>query len=268
MLGNNLVEFGHRQGDKLLIGILFGADELGIYALGYRLYRTINMLLMGFVSQVSISSFSALQGDKARAEKVFSRASEIAATVAFPIFAIVAAIAPQVLPYVVGTEWQLSAVVLQVFCFAGALECVLFFNASVLISMGKPHWKFGLGIINLAINNIGYFIFWTQGIIYFALVYAARAYMTSPLSILCVKKLIPLSVPSYIRTIFESALAAVVVFFLARWLNKLPIISDLILLRAFFVCVLCACTYLVLILLIKPQLLKFAIALITERVKK
>jgi len=218
MLGNNLVEFGNRQGDKLLIGMFFGAEALGLYALGYRFYNTLSMLLTGFVSQVSISTFSALQHNRSKAQRSFSKASFIAATFSFPIFALVAVTSPILIPQLVGTEWRLSVVVLQIFCMAGALECVLFFNGTLMISMGKPHWKLAIGLINVTLNTLGYLFFYSYGIVAFAVVYTIRAYLTAPLSLIFVKKLISIKIQMYCKPILISISVCVCMYFFVEFL--------------------------------------------------
>jgi PST family polysaccharide transporter len=212
ILGNNLVEFGNRQGDKFIIGIILGPVALGYYVLGYRLYRTLNMLLTGFVSQVTVSSFSALQNDSARLLKSYLALTRVAASVAFPVFAIAAALAPGFIPELLGNKWESSIVVFQILCLVGALECVSFFNGSVMIALGKPHWKFGIGLVNFVLNTLGFILFAKLGIMYVAIVYTVRAYIVSPLPLILIRKLINLRIRDFLNGLAFAFFAALCLY--------------------------------------------------------
>ncbi|MEE9320237.1 MAG: oligosaccharide flippase family protein [Granulosicoccus sp.] len=216
ILGANLVEFGNRQGDKLIIGLFLGPTALGYYVLAYRLYRTMNLLLTGFISQVALSSFSAMQQDLPRLRTTFYKATRLSGFIAFPAFAFVAGVAPLAMPLLLGQQWSASVSVLQVLAIIGALECVYFFNANIMIALGKPHWKLKIGLLTAVLNITGYLILVRFGIIYVALAYVVRGFVMSPLPIYLVKKLIDIDYKQYFSGLYITIAASSVVFFLSN----------------------------------------------------
>jgi len=208
MLGVRLLELVNRQGDKLIIGLLLGPAALGLYALAYRLYKTLNMLLSGFVSEVALSSFSALQHEPELLRSAYYKASRVAALVAFPSFALTAGLAAIGVPWVLGDKWAASVPVLQWLALAGALECVLFFNANLMVALGKAHWRLGVASLNAVLNLVGFAVAARFGIEWVAMVYAVRAWLVAPLPYFLVGRLISFDVWRYVGALRVPTLAA------------------------------------------------------------
>lgn len=199
ILGANLVEFGNRYSDKFIIGLYLGPAALGLYVVAYKLYRTLTILLAGFIGQVAVSSFSAMQNEPEKLRKAFYRVTRLASFVSFPVFAMTAAIAMIAFPLLLGDDWEQSAPVFMVLAIAGALECVFLFNANLMIALGKPHWRFRMGTLNAVLNIAGFYFAVNYGIFYVALAYVLRTILVSPLPIYLVKLLIDIKPSEYIK---------------------------------------------------------------------
>lgn len=225
VLGINLFEFFNRYSDNLLIGYYLGPTALGYYSLAYKFYQTLTKLFGGLANEVAFSSYSSFQHDIPRVRQAFYTSTQMVSFVTFPLFIGAALLTPEIFSLLLGDKWQDSIVVFQILMAVALIESVLYFNGSVMMSLGKPHWRLKLNMLNAAVNIVGFYIAVHWGIEYVALAYVLRTYLLSPIPLYCVKTLINISFKKYLiglaRPLFCSAIMILPVFFLKPYFDGL-----------------------------------------------
>lgn len=228
MLGNNLVEFGNRQFDKLIVGYFLGPVILGYYVVAYRVYKLLLVMLSGAVGQVAFSSFSAIQSDHDRVRSTFYNITRMGAFIAWPVFAVVAIYASSIVGLLLDEQWNRIVPILQILLIAGALECILTFNASVFYALDKAHWRFYIGLINTLVSIVMMLISVHYGLIYIALSHTIRIFALSPLPLYLIKKLIGLEFRQYLLGLWPSFFGVVLVLVVGKCIYYfLPMMSPI-----------------------------------------
>jgi len=210
IVGINFTEFLNRNADKFMIGYYLGPIALGYYAVAYKLLETLSLLFASVTSQVTFSSFSAMQSNTERMRNAFYTATQLTSLVTFPMFAGLAVIAPSFIILIFGPQWQASVPVVQVLMLVGILESVYLYNANVMLAMGKPSWRFKLNLLNSLVNVAGFVIAVRWGIVAVAAAYVIRAYLLSPIPLVLVQRLIGIQISTYLRNFSVPLLATAV----------------------------------------------------------
>lgn len=198
-MGFNIVNFFNRRSDDFLIGYFLGPVALGYYTIAYRVLLVMTQLLITVTSQVALPTFSKLQAEPERLQRAFYTVTQLTSLVAFPTFVGVAVLAPEVVQVLFGSQWQPSVPVMQVLAFIGILHSMFNFNSTVMMAKGKPSWRLGVNCLNAVVNVIAFAMVTRWGIVAVASAYVIGGYLTFPISIYLVRKLIPLQLITYLR---------------------------------------------------------------------
>lgn len=211
IVGTNLLDFLNNRSDDLIILYVLGPAALGFYDVAYRLFTNGTQLVTQSVSSVAFSTFSRIQGDVERMRRGFYTTTQVVSVIAFPVFLGAAALAPQLVELLFGAKWlPQSADVFRVLAFIGILHAVFYFNSSVMLAMGKPHWRLGLNALNAVANVVAVVLVVQWGIVAVAAAYVVRGYVLAPLQLVVVRKLLRFRFREYLRRLMPSLLCALV----------------------------------------------------------
>ena len=205
--GSRLVNFLNRYGADLVIGFFLGPVAVGYYNLSFRITRSLVEMLGSVVTMVSFPLFSRLQEDPNTGRQAFSRILEQIAFLAFPVFIGIAVCAPQIVEVVFGQKWMSAVSVMRVLAIIGLLHSLYYTNSAVFLGYGKPQWRFGLDVLNAVTNSFVFLIAAQWSVLAVAWGYVIRGYVFSPIPLIGVKKLLNISLLSYIRNISTPLLA-------------------------------------------------------------
>lgn len=122
--GSLLVNMVGRQFDRILIGKLLGAAELGIYNLAYQGILRPLQFLSRPVAQVLFPAMARLQESRERLGRALIRASGFAVALLWPPVVLGYIWAPKLVPLVLGGQWARAVVPLQ-FLALGSLPLLL-----------------------------------------------------------------------------------------------------------------------------------------------
>jgi O-antigen/teichoic acid export membrane protein len=208
VVGIRLLNFLNTRSDDLLIGAVLGPVALGYYTVAYQLIRQIERFITGVTSQVAFPAFARLQHDPEQLRQAFYTATRYTSFIALPVFLGFAVLAPEVVGVVFGPKWSRSIPVMQILAFIGLLQVMYYFNGNVLMAMGKPSWRFQLNMLNAVTNVIAFAIAVRWGIVAVAIAFTVRGYLFSPLSIICVHKLLHLDFRRYVAGVAPACKAA------------------------------------------------------------
>lgn len=128
LLVSAILSFLYGQGDDAFIGWFFAASSLGVYQLAYRFSNAPATEITHVISRVAFPALSKVQNDTKKLREGFRRAVQLSVTVAFPMAAGIAAVAPQFVPVVLGDQWRPAIPVIQVLAVWGGIRA---FGANV-----------------------------------------------------------------------------------------------------------------------------------------
>lgn len=225
IMGSSFFNFFNRRSDDFLIGYFLGATALGYYSVAYRLLLIASDLLTTTISKVTLPTFSKMQAEPERLRNTLYLAVHITCLIAFPGFLGIAAMAPEIVRVVFGEVWLPSIPVMQILNLIGPLYACFYFNGPLMMAVGKPSWKLKLDCLQAICNLTAFAISVRWGITAVAAAYIIRSYLTAPLSIWLIQKLIRVNVLTYLRqgvTPLVGTLVMLIAIFAVRYfLNPL-----------------------------------------------
>lgn len=171
IIGFSMWTFINDELPKTIIGLFLSPAQVGIYSLARKPLEFLTGVVLMPINAVTMPSVARLQNDIPRINRFFDSTVRIVALLGFPAFMGLAAIAPDVVPLVLGDKWSQSVIAIQIMLLLGlartvegiaggiALACghsamVFYFNlaytclASVLLVFGA---QFGLEVTILMV---------------------------------------------------------------------------------------------------------------------
>jgi O-antigen/teichoic acid export membrane protein len=159
LTGFNILNYWARNLDNVLIGLLAGEQELGIYSRAYALMLIPVWQMSGMLSAVLVPALARLQHDAPRARRMFLRAEALSALIAFPALAGLAVTADTFVRVVYGPRWMPMVPTLRVLLAVGMLQCVMVPLGCIYTSHGRTRrllgWGIGASVVIMAAIAIG-----------------------------------------------------------------------------------------------------------------
>jgi PST family polysaccharide transporter len=150
--------FIFRNLDHILIGKNWGARELGYYSRAYFLMMLPTFLTDGMISNVAVSSLSALQSNLKRMRQAYQQILITVAFLGFPISMGLIVTAPEAIRLVYGPNW-LPVVPIFIWLAVGGLFQPIFSTSSWLfLASGNSRLMFLLYFFASLIFVVGFFI--------------------------------------------------------------------------------------------------------------
>ncbi|MDY6936027.1 MAG: lipopolysaccharide biosynthesis protein [Cyanobacteriota bacterium] len=219
ILAFNFLGFINTRADDLLVGYFLGPVALGYYSIAYRISTIMVKLLVDTCNRVALPTFSRMQTDIPRFRNAFYMATRLTSAIAFPCFLGVVVLAPAIVPWLFGDQWQPSVPVLQVLAAAGIFRSLSRFKGAVFMALGKPEWRVRLGLVNSCLNLIGFSIAARWGIVAVACAYFLRNLIMFPIEQTILGRLIRGSITQYLRQFIVPLGSALVMMGAIAWLD-------------------------------------------------
>jgi O-antigen/teichoic acid export membrane protein len=128
--------------DQLLLGAVLGPAALGLFYFARRLFVMLRDLTAGAFTPVTNALMASLQGEPEKRREAYLAASFAAASLAFPVFAGLIAVAPTAVPYVFGGQWTGAVFAVQCLSVVGILAGLGVLQAALIRNLGRPDWWF------------------------------------------------------------------------------------------------------------------------------
>ena len=197
-----LLDFGNTRYIELFLASTLGPAALAVYAVGLKLYQALMQMMSSTVLDVAHSGFSRLANDRDGLVAAYYKAIVLTATVAVPIFCMVAAVAPSLTVVLFGPKWHASAEVMRWMGALGAVQVLQFYNGTVYNAIGRP----GIGLqfmVAKVVLTFGALAFVRDGGMSTLLhAYVASQLATAPASFFLVRRLIGMSISELARRIW------------------------------------------------------------------
>lgn len=150
--------------DQMLIGMLLGPAWLGIYGFARRIFQILTDLLSGALNLVSYSLLSSMQHEPAKRREAYLLGTFASSIVALPVFAGLALVAGDLIPFAFGAHWVAAVPVVQAFCVLGVLTAVGILQASLIRSQGQADLWLYYMLTKQAVTVLYVFLFARWGI--------------------------------------------------------------------------------------------------------
>jgi len=198
------------DGDKLLIGKVVGAHDLGIYTRAYTLMLLPMNNIGAVLGQVMFPALSQLQNDLPRFKSAYLSALQAIALVIFPLMIGVAALCNPLVISLLGPQWEEVVPILRILSLVGLVQSIIFPVGWVFTALGKTKEQFHLSII-LALAFVGAvgigILFGIKGVAY---AYALWTGLSSWLNLRVAGKLLDLSPQRVLTSVMKLLLMSMI----------------------------------------------------------
>ncbi len=143
------VNFCARNMDKAVIGWLLGATALGFYNTAYQLMQKPLQLVQPLVARIATPLLVHVRGDQVRMGNAYLLIVELAATVLFPVFALLIVLPGPVVAVFLGPKWQVVAQLLPWLSVLGCFYAIGFPVGSLLMACKRADLSFWLNVWGL-----------------------------------------------------------------------------------------------------------------------
>jgi O-antigen/teichoic acid export membrane protein len=141
---------GFRNGDYAIVGAKLGAAQAGFYWRGFQLSVEYQGKISAVMHQVAFPVLSRTPG----AEEMFAmrrRMVRLLTVVLFPVLTLLAILAPTLVPWLFGPDWEPAVVPTQILAIAGASTVVIDAVGTVLMASGRTRAMLGYGVAHFAV---------------------------------------------------------------------------------------------------------------------
>jgi O-antigen/teichoic acid export membrane protein len=210
VFGHELVWTLALQIDKLLLGRFAGAGPLGVYTVAQRLVSIVGEVLVVGLQGIVVPVFARVQHDRQGLLRGLFRAYRLIAFVAFPAFAGLALIAPELVPILLGEKWIQAVPVVQASALPTLVYALGFFLSNVLTAIGRPGLRLALTATQAAAATIFVYVALPWGPSAVALAVGAAALLAYVVNAVLLQRLVGLGPLAYHRQAWPAALATAV----------------------------------------------------------
>jgi PST family polysaccharide transporter len=137
LTGFNVLNYFARNLDNILIGRVWGPQQLGIYAKAYQLLLLPIQQVNAPITNVAIPILSSLQNEKNRFKNYYCTALNMIAYLTCPLIMGMAALSDELIYIILGSQWIGAARIFKVLAFAALFQPLLNTIGWIYISLGQ-----------------------------------------------------------------------------------------------------------------------------------
>lgn len=219
VLGIELLGFFGAHTDRMVVAAFLGAQALGWYFMAMRIVGIMVEIFASIFSAVSLPMFSRLQDDHARLREWLYRLTGASSAAALPCFALAAALAPVLLPFVLGEQWTASVPIFQILALLGTINAVAYFDRNVLLATGRAKDALLLTLGQSILGVVLILIAAPYGVLAVAAAVVARQYLYWPIRLALLRRAVGIVPRQYLaqwaRPLLASLLMAISVYCIA-----------------------------------------------------
>lgn len=141
-MGERSVNFLNSRLDQMLIGSLLGAQALGYYNLAWNLVIQPVTKINPIVTRVAFPLFARVQNEQTRLRRGYLLTQRLLSTVNFPLLLGLAAVAPLLLPLVLGERWTPAVILVQLLAGVALFRSTGNPMGALLLSKGRADLGF------------------------------------------------------------------------------------------------------------------------------
>jgi O-antigen/teichoic acid export membrane protein len=141
---SGLLRAANRNVDYAILGARLGALETGLYWRAFQFGVEYQSKISSIMTRIALPVYSRAESlDDMRALR--ARIVRVHATVLFPLLALLIALAPEALPWLLGPAWEPAVVPTQILAVAGMTAALMTGVGPLMLALGRPkallHWN-------------------------------------------------------------------------------------------------------------------------------
>jgi O-antigen/teichoic acid export membrane protein len=148
--GDRLAYYCYSVADLVVVGRLLGNNVLGIYSLSMTLASLPSEKILPMVTQVSFASYSRIQDDRRLIAENILNTIKTVSLVAWPVYFLMVAIAPEAIPLVLGEKWQSIVVPFQILCLSMPVRALAVIFPPAVFAVGRA----AVNLVNMVITFV------------------------------------------------------------------------------------------------------------------
>jgi lipopolysaccharide exporter len=179
----NLLTFFFLQSDKLLVGRVLGATELGIYAMAQRILMYPSSAVSDVVNEVAFPVLAKSQEHDHELRSGFVRATSLVALVTFPLMLGATVLARPAVHVVLGPSWHSLVPLIWVLGPVGGLQTVTFTAKNLFMAKGRSDLLFRTTLFSSCVVVGSYLIGVRHGLLGLCIAYALAIALVTPVQL-------------------------------------------------------------------------------------
>jgi O-antigen/teichoic acid export membrane protein len=144
----NIVNFVKVRYADFVVGRISGPGPLGLYSVGAEIASLPTSDLVGPINRAVFPGYSLMGEDVAQLRAAYLSVTGVVALVALPAGAAIAAMAPILVPLLLGSKWLGTVPVIQIMAFFGMVTALQSNSFSIFLATGRPRVPALLGGAN------------------------------------------------------------------------------------------------------------------------
>ena len=189
-LGERLLIYADEFVPRLILGHYLGPVALGYYVLARKLLDLMTEALVQPFVKVAMPVFAHLQDDALKARRILVDGTRLAAAIAFPAFAGLALVAPDLLPVAFGEPWRPAVPATQVLALVGLTLPMSYFAAALMRGRGRAGWQLLIGAVGTVLIVVGVASAGPFGLVAAAVAIMARFFLLVPLRLAVARRVL------------------------------------------------------------------------------
>lgn len=221
-LGTRLMDTVINRIDQLMIGSIFGATALGLYALAMRLYDVLFQSICLPIAGVMLPYLAQVARDDAAFKARYLLVLRTTALCVPPLFLCGALFLPSLLPSLFGPKWAAAGPYIQIVLGAGAVLAMSFTHSPAFVALGKPWANLLTSTVATLAWLAALFLLAGNGAIYAAILWAGRGLLASVIQVFLMRRLTGLRLSDYAEATKSVGVAALVVVLVLELVTRAP----------------------------------------------
>ena len=265
LTGFGFVNYFARNADNILIGKVWGGDELGLYTKAYGLLLFPIQQVNGPITAVAIPALSRLQNDPEGFRDFFRKVLSVISFISFPLIAWMIVCRHEIIMLVLGPQWEGAVPIFGILAFSAFFQPIGNITGLLYTTLGRTKRMFKWGLMGCSWLVVCIVVGLPYGAIGVAIAYStAIAMMILPLILYAISGTFLRLKDFYdgikfplISTVFIAVIGVLVKFFSEKYVSTWLMLS-LVSVAMFFV-------YILISYKLSPTLLRQAFQIISRK---
>lgn len=210
IVAGDFTTFLNRRTDDYFIGLYLGAEILGFYTIAYRLLELMTTVFLRAVERVAFPVFSKLQRTPELIAEAVRTSFRFTSLVAFPAFAGLVFVAPELVEVVLGERWAPAVPTLRILAVGGFALSATNVLPGTIRAAGRPEWNVVISAVKGVALAGAFAVTARWSIEAVAWAFTVGVYVAFPLFFLAARRLAPLSAGEYLGEGLRPLLATAV----------------------------------------------------------
>lgn len=192
----------------IALGRLSTPAAVGLYS---RANSTVNMIgtaLNPTIQYFALPYLAQVHHTNGRIDQEYLRATSIINSLTIPVLVSISILSPELILFLFGPQWVLSASAMPWLCLAYGLNCLFTITAPAVTSIGKPYAAIWPLFILLVLKVAFAFVFFDGTLSNFAMGMALSQFLSIPLFLVINKIYLKVSVKAWLADVIRLALLA------------------------------------------------------------